>query len=75
MLIFWNKFAQKGYFWPTTAEVNTTIEFCIFKLTLVANFSKLSIVKFGTRPAQTGYFQWKTDKVKIIIELCICELV
>ena len=39
ILIFWTKFAQKGYFQSKTAKMNTTIEFCIFKLVLVPNFS------------------------------------
>ena len=29
---FWTKFAQKGYFWSKTEEMNIIIEFYIFKL-------------------------------------------
>ena len=32
VLIFWNKFAQKGYFRPKTKKVNSIIELCIFEL-------------------------------------------
>ena len=39
ILIFWTKFAQKGYFRFKTERVNTTIEFCIFELNQVPNFS------------------------------------
>ena len=39
ILIFWTKFAQKGYFQSKTEKVNSTTEFCIFKLVLVPNFS------------------------------------
>ena len=39
ILIFWTKFDQKGYFQLKTEKVNTTIEFCIFKLVWVPSFS------------------------------------
>ena len=32
ILIFWNKFAQKGFFRSKTKNVNSIIEFCIFEL-------------------------------------------
>ena len=32
VLIFWTKFALKGYFQSKMEEVSITIEFCIFKL-------------------------------------------
>ena len=32
ILIFWTKFAQKGYFQFKTDKMNYTIEFCIFQL-------------------------------------------
>ena len=35
----WTKFAQKRYFWSRTEKVNIIIEFHIFKLVLVPNFS------------------------------------
>ena len=39
ILPFWTKFAQKGCFRPKTEKVNSTIEFCVFKLVYVPNFS------------------------------------
>ena len=36
-LIFWIKFAQKGYFWSKTEKVKTSIDFYIFQLILVLN--------------------------------------
>ena len=39
ILILWTKFAQKRYFKSKTEKVNIIIEFCIFKLALVSNFS------------------------------------
>ena len=32
ILIFWTKFAQKGYFQSKMKKVNSIIEFCIFEL-------------------------------------------
>ena len=38
--IFWTKFAKKGsYFQSKTDKIDTTIEFCIFELVFVANFT------------------------------------
>ena len=38
--IFWTKFAEKGsYFQPKTEKIDTTIEFCIFQLVFVSNFT------------------------------------
>ena len=39
ILIFWNKFAQKGCFCSKTEKVNITIEFYIFELVRVPNLS------------------------------------
>ena len=39
ILIFWNKFAPKWHFQSKTEIMNTTIEFCIFELRKVPNFS------------------------------------
>ena len=39
ILIFWTKFTQKGYPWWKTEKMNITIEFCIFELVWVSNFS------------------------------------
>ena len=32
LLIFWSKFAQKGYFCSKTEKANITIKFCILEL-------------------------------------------
>ena len=38
--IFWIKFAKKGsYFQFKTGKIDTTIEFCIFELVFVSNFT------------------------------------
>ena len=38
--IFWTKFAKKGsYFQSKTDKTDTTIEFCIFELAFVSNFT------------------------------------
>ena len=39
VLNFGTKFAQKGCFWSKAEKVNTTTEFCIFKLVLMPNLS------------------------------------
>ena len=39
ILIFWTKFAQKGIPGKKTEKVNITIEYRLFKLVLVPNFS------------------------------------
>ena len=39
ILIFWIKFATKRYFRSQAEKVNITIEFCIFELVYVPNFS------------------------------------
>ena len=36
---FRTKFAQNGYFWNKAEKVSITIEFCIFKLIEISNFS------------------------------------
>ena len=38
--IFWTKFAKKGsYFQSKTNKIDTTVEFCIFELVFVSNFT------------------------------------
>ena len=38
--IFWTKFAKKGnYFQSKTDKIDTTIEFCIFELVFLSNFT------------------------------------
>ena len=39
ILNFWTKFAQERYLWSKTEKVNIIIEFRLFKLVLVPNFS------------------------------------
>ena len=39
ILIFWNKFAEKGCFPSQTGKINTTTDFCIFGLVYMLNFS------------------------------------
>ena len=39
ILIFWTKFIQERYFRFKTEKMNITIEFCIFELIKVKNFS------------------------------------
>ena len=39
ILNFWTKFAQERYLWSKTEKLNIIIEFCLFKLVLVPNFS------------------------------------
>ena len=56
--------------------MNCTIEFCIFKLVLVLNFSLNEQLRFfWTKFTQKGYFQSKTDKMTCTTELCIFKLV
>ena len=38
-LIFWNKFARKGYFGLKTEKVNTATKLCIFELVYKPNFT------------------------------------
>ena len=38
-LSFWTRFAQERYLWSKTEKLNIIIEFCLFKLVLVPNFS------------------------------------
>ena len=39
ILIFWTNFAQKGYFHSKIKKENSVIEFCIFELVSIPNFS------------------------------------
>ena len=53
--------------------MNITIEFYIFELVQVPNFT-LQILNFWTKFAKRRYFRSKTEKVNITIEFCIFEL-
>ena len=61
---------QKGYYQFETDEMETTSEFCIFKLVSVSNFT-LNNFEFWAKFAQEGYLWSKTENVNIIIEFCI----
>ena len=53
-----------------------TIEFCIFKLDFLQNFSlNLRFWFFGPNFAKKGYFQSKTDKMNTTNKIYIFELV
>ena len=68
ILIFWSKFAQKGYFCSKT----TKVRICIFKLALVPNFSLNWLFwLFGPNLPKKG----KAEKVNTTTEFCIFGLV
>ena len=53
--IFWTNFAQKGYFHTKTKKLNISIEFCMFELVQVPNFSlKWQFWFFGTNLPKKG---------------------
>ena len=53
-------------------KVNITIEFCIFELVYVLNFSlNWQFLIFWAKFGRKGYFQSKTEKVSITIEFVI----
>ena len=60
ILIFWTKFAEKGFFQSTKERVNTTIEFRKFELVATKFQVKLTILIFWTKFAQKGYFRLET---------------
>ena len=74
--IFWIKFAHKGsYFQSKTDKIDTTIEFCIFELVIVSNFTlKKQLGVFGQNLSKKDICL-KTEKVNVIIEFCIFKLV
>ena len=62
-LIFWTKFSQKGHFWPKTKKLNITIEFCMFELVYVPNFSlKWEFWCFGQNLPKKGISDQKQKK-------------
>ena len=76
ILSFWTKFALKGYFPFKTEEVNIAIEFFIFELVYVPNFSlNWQFCVFGPDFPKKGYFQSKVEELNITIEFSIFELV
>ena len=69
ILIFWTKFAQKGCFCSKTEKVNTTIDFCIFELVYLPNFSLnwQFWFFFLSKFAQKGYLRSKTKKPHLCV--------
>ena len=68
ILIFSNKFAQKGYFQSKTKKLNITVGFCVFEISQDTNFN-LNNFEFW------GISGRKRKKVNITTEFCIFELV
>ena len=74
ILIFGPNF-HKSKFRSKTEKINTTIEFCIFELVQVPNFSLIwEIWFFGDKLPKKGYFYLKTGNMNITIELCKFKL-
>ena len=67
ILIFWTKFAEKGYFRLKTEEMNIAIKFCVFEIVQVTNFTLNWQVRFF-RPNLH-------EKVNTTTEFCRLELV
>ena len=63
ILIFWTKFAQKGYFWSKIEKMKTTIEFCRFGLVYVPNSSLIWEIRcFRLNLPKKGISSWKQKK-------------
>ena len=76
ILIFWTKFAQKGYIQLKTEKANLTIKFCRFESLYVPNFSlNWQFWFFGPNLPKNFISGQKKRKVSIINEFCILELV
>ena len=68
ILIFWTRFAQKGYFGSKAETVNTTIEFCIFELVEALKFQlRLTILIFWINFTQKGYLSSKTERLHFCV--------
>ena len=63
ILNFWNKFAQERYLWSKTEKLNIIIEFRLFKLVLVPNFSLNWQFWFFWLHLPKGLFWSKREKV------------
>ena len=75
-LIFWTKFTQKGYFGSKTGKEIISIEFCIFKLVLVPDFSmNWQLWVFRLNLVRKSVSDQKQEKGNITIEFCIFQLV
>ena len=66
--IFWIKFAKKGsYFQSKTDKIDTTIEFCIFELVFVSNFTlNQQFWIFGPNLPKKDIYGQKKKKINII---------
>ena len=65
ILIFWTKFAKKGYFQSKAEKLNITIEFCIFELVQEPNFSaSTDIFYFLDQVCPKRVFSVKNGKSK-----------
>ena len=63
ILIFWTKFAQKWCYGSKAEKMSIIIEFCIFKLAKVPNFSwKQQFWFFGPNLPKKRYSWFKTEK-------------
>ena len=73
IMIFSTKFPQKGCFPSRIEKVNTTIEFRIFELDYVPNFTLnwqfrfFFFFFFLTKFARKGYFRSKTEKLRLCV--------
>ena len=64
VLIFWTRFAQKGYFWSKTAKVNTIIELCILELEYILRITISVKNKFYPLIKLMTYPHFKTKSPK-----------
>ena len=65
VLIFWTRFAQKGCFHYKTKKLNTTVDFCIYKLVQVPNLSlNWQLWVFGSNLLKKGISGFKQKKWK-----------
>ena len=76
ILIFWTKFAQKGFSQSENGKSQHHHWILYIRINLGAKFQLyLTISIFWTKFAQNGRFQSKTGKVNITNELCMFKLV
>ena len=75
-MIFWIKFAQKGFFPSKTEESKHHHWIQHIPISLHSKFYFKQIIRnFGTKFIQKRYFQSRKEKGNITIEFCIFELV
>ena len=79
ILIFWTKFAKKGYFWSKTRKANSIFFHWIFfiGIRLATKISlKLTILIFWTKfSTQKGISDGKWEKMNTAFEFCKFELI